>query len=673
MATAAIIRCGIPQHDQTEFVSLQEHQRWEVLDLLDIFQNASRTPSWRNDLKAVAAANAGRRGWSFKSLERKYYALRETRDWHSLINKTKLCGGSKTKLTKKVLEYWHTLYDKSMRSGYSSWVRLCNQYRNGEMIGDENWRTEWQRNSRLCHDPMPNKCPAGMTLPEAWSYHNMMRYKPKQVEIIAARKGRHAAKKYVSQVHTTRANLPVGAQYEFDDMWHNVEVVVPGQHKPVRPLELACIDISSAHKVAFGLKPRKINPVTGKRENLREEDMRFIVAHVLCNIGYHPDGCILFVEGGTATLCGRLQKLLSELSGGLITVSMSGVDRKVLLGKWGHDTKGNPDHKSHIESSHNLYQNRMDHLPGYTGSNSRLDKPEDHEALMRVVDKMMAAQFQLPPDLASRLRFPILDWDTFSAVVHEIYEQIAWSNDHKLEGWDKRTEKQFKLHPAGIWRSESAYQALPRKMQLELDPLIASTNVTRKARLSRKQWFNRGKDKLIKLPDYAACLICGEDMAEPRNCPATGEIIFIDKEKDPAPMIFNISTCVDANEQPVQLLEGKQYLWMINPFDTRVAFVQDTFGCYIGKCTRIEAVDRADLEAIGHEIGRSRKDLEKALKPFNTRQVRKAVLQTAINDHNTQLLDEGTTRLLEEAQKKQKLSGDRAKRIAGKSVRNIVK
>ena len=76
---------------------------------------------------------------------------------------------------------------------------------------------------------------------------------------------------------------------------------------------------------------------------------------------------------------------------------MSGVDRQVLLGKWGYDTKGNPDHKSHIESAHNLYQNRLDSLPGYTGSNSRLDKPEDHQALMRVVDKMLAAQCQLPP------------------------------------------------------------------------------------------------------------------------------------------------------------------------------------------------------------------------------------------------------------------------------------
>ena len=220
--------------------------------------------------QAVAAANEGRRGWSFKSLERKYYALRDTRDWRSLINKSKLCGGSKTKITNKVKKYWHTIFDNHMRSGKTAWLDLCNRYRNGEMIGDENWRTEWMRNQRLCHEPMPSKCPPGMPLPEAWSYQNMMRYKPPQVEIVAARRGRHAAKKFVSQVHTTRANLPVGAQYEFDDMWHNVEVYLPGDPKAVRPLELACIDISSAHKVAFGLKPRKTDPITGRRENLRE-------------------------------------------------------------------------------------------------------------------------------------------------------------------------------------------------------------------------------------------------------------------------------------------------------------------------------------------------------------------------------------------------------------------
>ena len=648
MATTAIIRCGIPDHDQGEFASLQDHQRWEVLDLLDIFRDASTTPSWRSELMAVASRNEGRPGWSFKSLERKYYALRDTRDWRSLINKSKLCGGSKTKLTKKVIDYWHGLYNAAMRSGKSAWLRLCNNYRNGEMIGDENWRTEWQRNPALCHEPMPSKCPPGMPLPDAWSYHNIMRYKPNEVETVAARKGRHAAKKFVSQVHTTRANLPVGAQYEFDDMWHNVEVYIPGDPKPVRPLELACIDISSAMKVALGLKPRKTDPITGKRENLREGDMRYIVAHVLCNIGYHPDGCILFVEGGTATLRDQMQKLLHELSGGKITVSKSGVDRTVMMGKWGYDSKGNPDHKSHIESSHNLYQNRLDSLPGYTGSNSRLDKPEDHQSLMRVVDKMLAAQCQLPPDLAERLRFPILDWTTFSDVVHEIYEQIAWSNDHSLEGWHNRTERQFKLHPADIWHSESAFFGLPKTKQAELAPLIAGANITRQARLSRAQVWAQGQADLIRLPDYAAFLICGEDLAAPCNCPANGEITFVDRDKDQAPMIYNIGRCTDANGNRVDLKEGKQYLWMINPFDTRTVFVSDTYGSYIGKCERIIAVDRANLEEIGEAIGRSRKDLATALQPFNTRAAKQAVRQAHIDSQNAALLNEGRKRLLQQ-------------------------
>ena len=104
----------------------------------------------------------------------------------------------------------------------------------------------WQGLPSLCHQPMPARCPAGMPLPPGWSYHNLMRRQPRLIERLVARQGRHAARKATSRVHTTRADMPIGSQYEFDDMWHNTKVMFPGFPKTVRPLELACIDIASA-------------------------------------------------------------------------------------------------------------------------------------------------------------------------------------------------------------------------------------------------------------------------------------------------------------------------------------------------------------------------------------------------------------------------------------------
>ena len=665
------IKVSIARDDAAEFAALPEKVKWRVLDLKEILEAASEAPRPRVALMEAATLNAHKgRGWSMKQLERLYYALRDTRDWRVLVDKAKTAGGPKSVwITPAVEEAWKTYCDQAMRSYKSAWIRMVADYRLGKPVGDVDWRKVWQELPELCHQPMPGQCPPNMPLPQGWSYHNLMRRQPRQIERAAARLGRHAAKKFSAQVHTTRAEMPVGSQYEFDDMWHNTEVIFPGFPKAVRPMELACIDISSAHKVAYGLKPR-LEDAAGKRRNLTEKDMRFLLTHVLCNIGFHKGGCTLFVEGGTATIQKRLKQVLKEISGGLIKVSVSGVDRVIPLGRWGHDTRGNPDHKAHIESWHNLAQNRLDSLPGYTGSNSRLDKPEDHEALMKVVDATLAASCVLPPELAAKLRFPVLDWQTFEAVVREVYEQISWSNDHQLEGWEGRTTRQWKAHPADMWHGEAEYMALPEEVRAALAPIVAQEGFSRVAKLSRREVWEQGRGDLVTLPDHAISSICGIDLAVARECPSA-EIVFVDKEVDDRPMIFRLSTCVDARGCPVALEERKTYLWLVNPFDPRKVFVQDTYGKYVGKCLRADQVNRLDIEEIGHEIGRARKELDTALLPLQRRAAAAAKTMIANFDSNAKMLREANGALAAQIQEDRKLSDDRKEAIKGLTLADM--
>ncbi len=666
-----MIRAGVPPHDAAEFAALPDALKWEVLDLLELLRNASASPNARAALMQAAHDNMHRQGWSFKSLERKFYTLRDTRDWRVLVNRAKTVGDGKSEwITPAVADAWKGYCDKHKRSFKSAYVELVADYRCGKTIGDVGWREVWRKHAELRHMPMESKCPPGMPLPEGWSYHNLMRHKPRQIETEAARRGRHAALKLSSRVHTTRENLLPGQQYEIDDMWHNTFVVKAGFPKAVRPLELACIDIASANKVAFALKPR-LEDANGKRQNITEADTRFLLAYLFCDVGYHKDGCLLLCEGGTATVKERLQRVLSELSGGLIKVSTSGVDRKVPLDKWGYDTKGNPDHKAHIESWHNLAQNRLDNLPAYTGSNSRLDKPEDHAALIKVVDKMLAASCTLPPDLAQRLRFPVLDWDTFSDVVHEVYEQIAWSGDHRLEGWTRRTERQWKFHPADMWHSEREFLSLPQSMQEQLAPILAQEGMTRVGRLSRAQVWEDGKRDLVRLPDWAAMMICGEDLAEARPCPVA-EAIFVNQEIDDGrPLIYRLSSCVDAAGQTVQLKEGETYLWLINPFDPRVCFVGDTWGRYVGKVLRNDQIDRANVDEIGHEWGRTRKELDAALAPLARRGAAAAKGQIADMAHNAALLREGNAETVRQIAADRAVSAERRAATKGLSLDDL--
>lgn len=667
----AIINVSIERDSAAEFAALPDAVKWQVLDLLEVLKGASASAHPRLALMEAAALNAHKgRGWSMKSLERKYYALRDTRDWRCLVDRAKTSGGAKSEwVTDAVTEAWKGYCDAAMRSYKSAWIRLVADYRKGMPIGDVDWRKVWAEMPNLCHQPMPAKCPAGMPLPPGWSYHNLMRRQPRMVERLAARQGRHAARKASSRVHTTRCEMPIGSQYEFDDMWHNTMVLFPGFPKAVRPLELACIDIASAHKVHYGLKPR-LEDENGKRQNLTEKDMRFMVAHILCNVGYHPDGCTLLVEGGTAAIKKGLVKILDELSGGKITVSTSGVDRVIPLGKWGYDTKGNPDHKAHVESWHNLAQNRLDSMPGYTGSNSRLNKPEDHDALMRVVDKTLAAACTLPKHLADRLKFPVLDWQTFEAVVEEVYLQIDWSNDHHLEGWEGRTTRQWKAHPADIWHSEAEFRALPEVAQEALKPLIAQDGYTRLAPMSRAEAWESGQDALVRLPEWAVCAICGADLATPRECPPA-EIVFVDREIDEKPMIYRVATCIGPEGEPVALEERKVYLWLVNPFDCSVVFVSDTFGRYIGKCLRLVAANRNELENIHREMGRAAKEFNESLLPYQRRAASAA--KTAIRqfDENAKTLREGNGQEAERIAEERSMTSDRREAIRGISLADL--
>ena len=133
-----IIRVSIDGADAAEFAALPNEVKWEVLDLKDIIEAALAAPRPRAALMEAAALNAHKgRGWSMKSLERKYYALRNTRDWRVLVDRAKVTGGGKAEwISKAVEEAWHTYCDAAMRSYKSAWLRMIADYRKEMPIGD---------------------------------------------------------------------------------------------------------------------------------------------------------------------------------------------------------------------------------------------------------------------------------------------------------------------------------------------------------------------------------------------------------------------------------------------------------------------------------------------------------------------------------------------------------
>jgi hypothetical protein len=87
-----------------------------------------------------------------------------------------------------------------------------------------------------------------------------------------------------------------------------------------RVLQFHCLELLSASQIGRGMKPEILNDSTGKMERLKAREMLFLLAHVLGNRGYNPEGCLLVMELGTATVDERVERLLHDISGGKLRI-----------------------------------------------------------------------------------------------------------------------------------------------------------------------------------------------------------------------------------------------------------------------------------------------------------------------------------------------------------------
>ena len=167
-----------PQLSVSAIMGLDDDARFEALDMAEIIADAFAAESPRASLMEAARKNAHRgRGWDFKTLERKYYAIRNGADPADvLVNKSKERGGGKSRwLTAAVIEAWRTYCARHFRSNKSAWLELVADYRVGKKIGNVDWRSVWAEHAELKPDPIPTSIPRNMPLPVGWSYHNFMR------------------------------------------------------------------------------------------------------------------------------------------------------------------------------------------------------------------------------------------------------------------------------------------------------------------------------------------------------------------------------------------------------------------------------------------------------------------------------------------------------------------
>lgn len=249
----------IPSSDTLTFAKLPDSVKDEVQLWTKIIGEIDAAKSKSKAFAEIAKRYPASKSLSAANIRTKYYAFQRD-GWKALINKAKLPrnnvvapntpGGQPVQF----VEFWKGLQENYQRNSRAAYRELIRRYRNGDQIpGIGNWRNVWIDSNGTMP---PEKVPMNPPLPQGWGERNLMRYKPTQFELTAARIGRSAAAEFRPLVYTTRVGMRPGQVYVFDDVWHDNKVNYLGMNRmAMRPLEFSCLDLFSGCQVAFGAQP----------------------------------------------------------------------------------------------------------------------------------------------------------------------------------------------------------------------------------------------------------------------------------------------------------------------------------------------------------------------------------------------------------------------------------
>jgi len=492
--------------------------------------------------KELARSASGERGWSSSRLRARYYEwMNSSRAWTTLVDWAKV--GEQRKTPRKMCEEIYKHYCGShQRSSKRAWERMLNDVRKGKRfkgIGKNGADGDWTDIYRACYPHLapPPECPFGWT-PPGMSYRNMQHYaKLSDREISMLRIGPKAAgNKFTPPVFATREGMKPGQLYQIDDVWHDIEVILPGINKGLaRPLEFACVDYASTNKIAYGLICQ-IEREDGSKISLKECQMLWLICHILTNVGYHRDGCVIVIEHGTATVRPKIRELITRLTDGKVTFRTSEIiGKSIVNGMFDGAGKGNFKAKALVESSHRLLHFEAAYLPAQTGGNARIDRPEQLDGIESYAGNILKAWSAMSEERRGMLWMPALSYWAYRPIVADLYRAIYTRTDHKCEGWEANgwMVPEWSLTGIGDWQPVANIKHMPPSMRVMAEAACKEDGHVRARRMSPIEVWDNGQDELERLPPWAAVEILGDKYCHRAAVQSNGLIEFMDRNIEP--------------------------------------------------------------------------------------------------------------------------------------------
>lgn len=601
------------------------------------FVGAVSSAGHRND--RVVSDFAAKLGCSKANVRRKLTAWRATGDWKVFINKAKAGAAfwntDRQTLPPEFIEYVRAQFCWNQRSCRPAYRKLI-----------ERWR-RWHRGETSCAIPGYKECPpcdpSGKT-PLGWSYRNLMRMRPDDFDLKAGRVGRAAASDLRLQVFTTRVGLRVGEFIQIDDHEFNLKVNFTSQTRAMRPRMLSALDVLSACDFATGFKPTLWDERTQTKKVLREVDTMWLVIYILTAFGYRTDerGTTIILEWGTANVPAAFCEAVDRITGGKVRFDRSGKFGKASFsGLFEGAVKGNYRFKACRESLWSLFDNELADLPGQVGKD-RDHAPEEGYGLERYNSKLLRAAALLPPEKASMLLFPVLEWNQAIGLILDAFGRINHRTEHELEGWERAgfVTTEWRLDPRSIdWRPVNdllrlapEQQAIVRRLLDSASPNSARAEALCRARkLSPMEVFSAGRSELTPVPRVLYPDLMPEVEAREVRVDS-GLLEFNDREISPDPLRYK------AVVKGQKLPNGQKFLGYVNPFDASAIVLCRADGSVVGECPIWDAPCRNDVDAIQKKLGEAKQWESQALQNLGIRNIERTAARAAMHAHNAALL-----------------------------------
>jgi hypothetical protein len=457
-------RFSVPFDDLAEFSMLPEARRTEVRLTLQLLERVHALRDGGNVTVAaqVVASNHKHlaRGCSASSLLRKYYrylgSVSEqypSGNWRLLVAAYKGPSFLKAEDQAKFDQYVKKLAEDNHRSMAEAWELLRTEiWPSGATVpGYGSWIEHWTRVRPT--EPLPKAFPRGF-FPTGWSKRNLYRKAPNKGARTLAQRGLAAAKRNFPSLKRDPSQLRPLELIVIDDFNLDCLCVFPGDSKtpaqiaPVAGLLAKCVGTRRNLHWGVGaqvLREEKMpdGSTRSVRCGIRRVDVQALLHGLFAKFGLPDYPVTILCENATAAISPELELSLSTLFEGRVRVERTGLINHKTLTNGFCEQGGKPWEKGWIESAFNKLWNMLGAMPGYKGSNQRLNSPAGLDDAIRYTKALIGQgerQLNLPPEKIQLLRLPFPSPEEVERAFNWACSAYDARTDHKYIGFDQVTE-----------------------------------------------------------------------------------------------------------------------------------------------------------------------------------------------------------------------------------------